>query len=159
MPNYCRGQLRIRGKFENIIQFIENEVRTYDYSKGEEPVVDLSRRKIHRYDDEFSLWIENGCAYVEETHRNFIDDGIYETEKREDGTAVLVVNLFAAWNIKTEPYEVFSKKYDIEFRIYAFESGMQFNRDIWIDGGHAVKNETIKFKDYDWECIAPRIGG
>ncbi|MCM1468824.1 MAG: hypothetical protein NC086_11800 [Alistipes sp.] len=48
-------------------------------------------------------------------------------------------------------------KYEDDFWVYAFASEMQFNRDILIVKGHTVKNETIKFKDYEWERMAPMV--
>jgi hypothetical protein len=162
MPNYCKGQLKIRGKYEDIQRFVENEIRTYDYNVPGKPVLNLSKRDIDEEDGDYCLDLLHGCAYIETTHRNFVDDGTYccsRDENRKDGTSVLVVNLFTAWDIDPEPYAAFSKKYNLDFRVYAFERGMQFNRDIVVMNGHVIKNEKIKFEDYDWECIAPRVGG
>ena len=47
----------------------------------------------------------------------------------------------------------------VDIKLYAFERGAQFNRNIEIIGGKLVKDETIKFDDYDWECVCPLIGG
>lgn len=162
MPNYCRGQLKIRGKYEDIMRFVENEIRTYDYFQYPQAVLNLSKRKIEEEDGEFCLSLLDGCAYIESTCRNFVETGVYvcrRDEKREDGTSVLVVDLFAAWDIDPISYAVFSEKYNLDFKIYAFERGMQFNRDICVMNGHVIKNEKITFEDYDWECIEPRTGG
>jgi hypothetical protein len=162
MPNFCKGQLKVKGKYEDIIRFVDNEIRTYDYNLPGEPVLNLGKRIIYEKDGEYELDLPKECAYIETTHRNFIDKGTYccrRDEKRKDGTSVLVMDLFAAWNIDPVPYIAFSREYNLDFRVYAFECGMQFNRDICIISGRRVKDETIKFKDYDWECIAPKIGG
>lgn len=52
-----------------------------------------------------------------------------------------------------------SKKYNVDLKIYAFEKGMEFNRDIEIHKGRIIKDNKIEFKDYEWECINPLIGG
>lgn len=44
-------------------------------------------------------------------------------------------------------------------KIYGFEKGMQFNRNVEIINGEILKDEEINFDDYKWECICPNIGG
>ena len=44
-------------------------------------------------------------------------------------------------------------------KIYGFEKGMQFNRDVEIVDGEILKDEEINFDDYNWECICPNMGG
>ena len=51
------------------------------------------------------------------------------------------------------------QKYDVDMKLYAFEKGMEFNQDILIVGGQILRDNTIKFEDYDWECICPTLGG
>jgi hypothetical protein len=65
----------------------------------------------------------------------------------------------AAWGIDAKPFAEISKKYGVDFKIYAFERGMEFNQDIEIVAGEIVKDEEIKFGNYVWECINPLIGG
>ncbi|MBB5146203.1 hypothetical protein HNQ35_001404 [Cerasibacillus quisquiliarum] len=36
---------------------------------------------------------------------------------------------------------------------------MEFNQDIEINKGEIIKDEEIKFDDYEWECIYPNLGG
>lgn len=49
--------------------------------------------------------------------------------------------------------------YDIDIKIYAFEAGMEFNQDIEIIKGKIIKDDEIKFENYQWECIEPNLGG
>ena len=65
----------------------------------------------------------------------------------------------SAWNIDTDCLRIISKLYDIDFKIYAFEGGMQFNKDIEIIKGKIIKDEEIRFNNYIWECIDPELGG
>ena len=48
-------------------------------------------------------------------------------------------------------------KFDL--KLYAFERGMEFNRDIEILNGVLVKDKTITFDNYYWDCVCPLIGG
>lgn len=43
--------------------------------------------------------------------------------------------------------------------IHAFEMGMEFNQVIEIIDGKIVKDEELHFKDYQWDCICPKLGG
>lgn len=52
-----------------------------------------------------------------------------------------------------------SKKYNVDFRVYGYEMGLEFNREIEIVEGRLVTNRRIKFKDYKWECPDPTLGG
>lgn len=63
------------------------------------------------------------------------------------------------WNIDETPYIEMSKKYNVDFRVYGYEMGLEFNREIEIVEGRLVTNRRIKFKDYRWECPDPTLGG
>ena len=47
----------------------------------------------------------------------------------------------------------------VDFRVYGYEMGLEFNREIEIVEGRLVTNRRIKFKDYKWECPDPTLGG
>lgn len=47
----------------------------------------------------------------------------------------------------------------MDIRLYGFERGMEFNQEVIIENGEIVKDEEIKFDDYDWECVMPHLGG
>ena len=96
------------------------------------------------------------------TRRNFIDpveNEIYVYDEDEGKQIICLKNFEAAWGIDAEALRVISKRYDIDFKIYAFEAGMEFNQDIEIMKGKIIKDEEIKFEDYVWECIEPYVGG
>lgn len=71
----------------------------------------------------------------------------------------MCIDFKAAWGIDAETLRVVSEKFNIDFKIYAFECGMEFNQDIEIIKGKIIKDKQIKFNDYTWECINPTIGG
>lgn len=164
MPNWCKGNLKIRGKKENIIKFLTEGTSLLDgfwepkEIKPEIEVNDCDEIEIKNIDKVKGI----DCLYIKGTRRHFIDlieNEIYIHNTDEKEAVICLENFKAAWGIDTEALRVISKRYSIDFKIYAFESGMEFNQDIEIIKGKFVKDEEIKFKDYVWECIEPNIGG
>lgn len=164
MPNWCKGNLKIRGKKENIIKFLTEGTSLLDgfwepkEIKPEIEVNDCDEIEIKNIDKVKGV----DCLYIKGTRRHFIDpieNEIYIHITDEKEAVICLENFKAAWRIDTEALRVISKRYSIDFKIYAFESGMEFNQDIEIIKGKIVKDEEIKFKDYVWECIEPNIGG
>ena len=157
MPNWVEGNIRIRGKAKDIIQFIkENMV----YALCEDKYTPI----IEYYADSEELYVRkpNECPYEElwfEGTRNFVIGYISAYFGNEDFGVLVMDNFHAAWSIKPEIYVKWSKKYGIDFRIYGFERGMQFGQDIVIENGVLVKDETMEYKDWDWECPCPNWGG
>jgi hypothetical protein len=98
--------------------------------------------------------------HVKGTKRNFVQTTYIEWEFEEKEENVLILeNYKAAWSIDVAPLVALSKDYNVDFKIYAFEKGMQFNQDMEVVKGKVVKNDTIKWDDYRWECIDPSLGG
>ena len=164
MPNWCEGNLKIRGEKENIIKFLKEGtslLEGYFFPKEIETEIELNEcneiiiKNIDKHNGIETL-------YIKGTRRNFIDpieNEIYIHNTDEEEAVICLENFKAAWGIDAEALRVISKRYDIDFKIYAFESGMEFNQDVEIIKGKIVKDEEIKFKDYVWECIEPNIGG
>ena len=164
MPNWCEGNLKIRGKKENIIKFLTEGTSLLDgfwepkEIKPEIEVNDCDEIEIKNIDKIKGI----DFLYIKGTRRHFIDpieNEIYIHNTDEKEAVICLENFKEAWGIDTEALRVISKRYSIDFKIYAFESGMEFNQDIEIIKGKIVKDEEIKFKDYVWECIEPNIGG
>ena len=44
-------------------------------------------------------------------------------------------------------------------KIHGFECGMEFNQVVEIVDGKIMKDEELQFKDYQWDCIFPNLGG
>lgn len=99
--------------------------------------------------------------YIKETRRHFLkpDFEYITTYNVEEKEPIVVIHLEAAWAIDAESLSEISEKYNIDFKIYAFEMGCEFNQDIEIIKGQIIKNEEITFDDYAWECIDPIMGG
>lgn len=122
-----------------------------------EEIYDYDEIEIKNFDKE-----RRDCLYIKETRRHFIDPVeneiyIYDTDKEEQ--IICLKNFKAAWGIDTDALRTISKRYNIDIKIYGFECGMEFNQDIEIIKGKIIKDEEIKFENYQWECINPDLGG
>lgn len=169
MPNWAEGNIRFRGKPENIMAFLKNELECTATERGFETVsfppdvvwndldeVTLSepeeeRNKPGRYWKSF---------YIRGTRRNFIDviAGVYLPRDAKEW--IIILDSFkAAWCCFAEPYIEKSKKYGIDIAIVLYERGCQFRQRIEIVNGQLVEDETQKFADWDWEADFPNMGG
>ncbi len=161
MPNWCKGVLKVRGTKENIVNFLQNGLQSVNFLGD-----NTGNHTVEIEDDEIEIKDVKGDFWIKNTHRNFIErtreySSIYlSLRKYSDDTFVCAIDGFkSAWGIDAKDLAIISKEYGIDFKIYAFEMGMEFNQDIEIVAGEIVKDEEIKFDNYAWDCINPLIGG
>lgn len=164
MPNWCEGKLKIRGKKEDILKFFKDGTSLIDYDKNHETIEIIPNVEMN---DE--LYIENlnktktslKSLYIKGTRRHFLkpDFEYIDTYNIEEKEPIVAIDFKAAWAIDAESLSEISKKYNIDFKIYAFEMGCEFNQDIEIIKGRIIRNEEITFENYVWECIDPTLGG
>lgn len=164
MPNWVEGKLKVRGKPEDIKRWVEECLHCYftkrlgDGSYEDELVE--SAVKFEHDPDACGVRLDTReVAYIEGTKRNFVERGSYGDFCWDNKKPILVVNMKAAWDIDETPYIEMSQKYNVDFRVYGYEMGMEFNREIEVVAGRLVTNRRIKFKDYKWECPDPTLGG
>lgn len=161
MPNWCRGDLKVRGTKENIRKFLLEGLQPI--SKGFLSPELVETEIICDDTWEFSIKSETGAFYILGTRRNFIDGEKIETDINDwedDEEKVIVIEDYkAAWGIDADHLASISEKFNIDFKILGFEQGMEFNQDIEVINGKIIKDEEIKFYDYKWESIRPHIGG
>lgn len=164
MPNWCKGNLKVRGKKENIINFLKDGTILLEGFWNPKGInVELEINEIDEIEIKNISKAENrDCLYIKGSRRNFIDpieDTIFMHETDTDECIICLQNFKAAWGIDADALRTISNRYNIDFKIYGFEAGMEFNQDIEITKGKIIKDEEIKFKDYVWECIEPDLGG
>lgn len=160
MPNWCTGDLKVRGKYRNIKEFLSKEMMIIGGSlfnrEYKEPVIDESCGIEIKVGNQ-GMWFRNAYrSYFENNIDIWIDDELKEND------SILTLNLGelqTAWGTDTEALTKLSKQYNLDFKIYAYERGMQFNIDFEVHKGEVIKNNEIKFDDYVWECTNPEIGG
>lgn len=84
---------------------------------------------------------------------------VYFSEYENDEIFVAVFDSKFAWGISADELLKTCEKYHVDMKIHGFERGMEFNQVIEIVDGKILKDEELHFKDYQWDCICPNIGG
>ena len=160
MPNWCTGDLKVRGKYKDIKEFLSKEMIILGGSpfkrEYKQPIIDESYGIEIKVGNQ-GMWFRNAYrSYFENDIDIYIDDELKEND------SIITLNLGelqTAWGTDTEALTKLSKQYNLDFKIYAYERGMQFNIDFEVHKGEVIKNNEIKFDDYIWECPNPEIGG
>ncbi|KGQ61069.1 hypothetical protein [Gallibacterium anatis] len=146
MPNWCVGDLKIRGKVENIAQFLTE-------------CIDDCNVQVNGCGD---LEIENiGGQLIKNIGRVYCDNGRNETIEGYGSAECLVViiPIMVAWCLDPSDIAEVSKRFNVDFRFYGFEKGMGFNQVLEVIKGKITLNKYIEFFDYVWECPLPMLGG
>lgn len=162
MPNWCEGYLKIRGKKEDIVNFVENEIKLL---KLKSIILEPEYVDIKMIDDlgEYSFNYKKSFReflYLKNTRRFFVESEEISFYYFEDEVCHLTLEIKQAWAIDIQKLLVgHSKKYHVDFNIYASESGMEFEQYITVINGELVKNEEREYADFQFEAINPELGG
>ena len=183
MPNWCKCNIRFRGKMEDILRLIKenfifckirwNEKTKQTYTEAKLSNVELEGDYLiyvtTPFGDDKDTTNKSYC-YIKETRRNFINlvgtnfesSAVYKLKNKENDYIVVFDEFAAAWNIEPEPYIEMSKKYHVDIRIMGWEQGVGFRQDIVIIDGEIIRNVTDDYGSYDswmWESALPYVGG
>lgn len=151
MPNWCVGTLRVRGKSENLKNFVLKGLKPVDFLGNECSKIEL---------DEFGYATSDGMCWIEGTRRGFVNDLDVSFEDYEDDSIhTIALDVKFAWGISADDLLKICKNYNVDMKIHGFEKGMQFNQIVEIIDGKILKDEELHFEDYRWECICPNMGG
>lgn len=127
MPNWSRGIIEIKGKGKDIKRFLVEKL-----GEDAKEVIDTGE-KIILIPDRY-IWFEG-------TNRNFIEGQIeFEYTSQEVDSHFEDNGFMAAWYVEPEPYEVFSKQYDLEYIINVVEVLGGFEQEVHIQNGKVVKD-------------------
>lgn len=166
MPNWCEGNIRFRGKKENIKQFLINEIvccRSENHETVEEkPIINENGELLTITKPEAHSWF-----YIKGTRRNFLDDDMLEVWLEEEDPdkemIVCIDNFKAAWSFAYhDAWLELTKKYDIDVKLTGYERGMLFSqiKAIYRDG--RIKEDVKEYEsseDWWWNCPQPNNGG
>ena len=161
MPNWCVGDLKIRGEYGKIKEFITQEFFIEEVSAFKvkcNNVVINDDRGIKIDVGECGMWLKRTRAVIKKD----IDVWLSFKNKENREKEIVTVNLGelkSAWGIDVELLTTLSFKYQIDIKIYAYECGMEFNVDFEVHKGEIIKCKEIKFEDYQWECTNSNLGG
>lgn len=168
MSNWCGGVIKIRGKRDNIKAFLkdiliptslwgiklEYEIEETDYS--------ITFGVKERHKDLYEAYGEVSW-YLQGTRRAFIIQNKrieFEFWRDVEEDEILTIEGFKqAWGIMPKDYLDFSKKYNVDIKIFGYEKGMEFTQEVEIIKGEITKNKETKYKDYQWEVAFSELGG
>lgn len=161
MPNWCSGFMKIRGKKQDILDFFKNEVAMLTYEDIYK--LTISEAVFENDEDEFAYSLKkakNQKWYLRNSYRFFFEDKEIYFEDDEQEIFYLNLEIQQAWRIdEQELLTDHSKKYNLDFNIYASERGMAFEQYITIVDGKVIRNEAIGYDDFEFEAINPSLGG
>lgn len=165
MPNWCEGVIKVRGKKNDVISFLENEILKMRHTAlFEEPKSENIKLKDDGYEYSYRLPdVDNEYFYLNNSTRCFIEQNEIEfynySDEDDDDETHVTLKFKQAWDVEEELFEKLSEKYNIDFNIYASERGMEFERYITLIKGEFTRLETKKYDDFYFEAINPEIGG
>ncbi len=163
MPNWCEGVIKVRGKKNDVISFLENEILKMKYTGIFETKSENIKMKNIGYEYEYKLDDDKReYFYLKDSSRCFIEQNyieIYNYDDEEEYETYVTLKFKQAWDVEEDLFEKLSEKYNIDFNIYASERGMEFERYITIIKGKFTRLETVKYDDFYFEAINPEIGG
>lgn len=179
MPNWCAGNIRFRGKLDNIIELLRHNIVCCRYTDEHE--TETASAKVEYNDDYCEIRVSSpfeegnlGWFYIDGTRRNFLDLDVcgseiasvssYIPDKEENEKSWIFVfeNFAAAWSIEPEPYVEMSKEFGVDIKIFGWERGVGFDQEIEVIGGMLIKNYCSEHQDYIdwmWNTALPYMGG
>ena len=172
MPNWAEGNIRFRGKRENLITFMKNEICSVvtdanDYCKiepvkYEEDPSGWTCRLIKKPESEYSL-------YFKDSRRQFIDGDNIAYDVLElsfsEGPSVnkdqtIIVDHFkGAWGVDEEIFKQYAMKYKIDIRICVWECGLQWSQIVTFYKTGSVDSDYRSYSDWLWDSPMPFTGG
>lgn len=145
MPNYCDYEMMVKGKKENVEEFVMVIKTDYEYDKAGNCKCEAGRH----------LW------RVFEANSDIVDI--------EDGLVVASVWGYCAWSVFSCMFdgdgtyqhdrpngcgttlEIESKNLGLEIEVYSKEPGMCFMEHYYIDNGEITTDECVEYAEY---CIS-----
>lgn len=167
MPNWCSGVLKVRGKKKDLLNFLNNGIERYGYSRdaNDEYTKYPLDAQIDEYGDVFCEETDsehNSWLHFKDSRRLFIDNNIEWYFSSDDKEDIQVLDIKQAWDVDTNYFVKISKKYNVDFKLKCFEQGCQFVREIEVIKGNLKKDKTKEYKSYKnyaWAVYDPRLGG
>lgn len=146
MPNWCEGVMKLRGSKDDILSFLED---------GIEGCFNDSSVKIDEFGEEVNILHTH---WIKHSERAFIDEQTVYIPEEED-PVVLTLKIRQAWDFAVADFVKIAKKFNLDIRLFGWERGVQFSREILIVDNNVIKDRTYKYSDWDWEVPFSDLGG
>lgn len=185
MSDWAEGNIRLRGKRDNIIKFIQNEMigviekintewdqldmggvvagRLIDYEQVPVETEDncggqtlIIRRKPETGD---AFYFKNSVRQFIFTEDREIEVSFSEGTTRNKDTVVLLDDFYGGWDIDDDYFSAQAKKYKIDIRVFAWERGMSWSAIYTFYRNGAKETDRKTYSDWMWDSPMPRYGG
>lgn len=158
MPNWIEGTLRVRGTRENIMRFLTEGLAYYDMTDF--PCErELPQEEFLRVFDEDEINVLKNNVHIKNTRRAFIEKQDIYIYEYENGICLAPILARQAWAFVADNFKDLSKEFNVDFRFYGVEKGMEFCQDVEIINGEITKDNEIEFDCWHWDCPMPLMGG
>ena len=159
MPNWCSGWMKIRGKKQDILDFFKNEVSIFTVTDN---FTQIRSEAVfeEKYDEYIIKKMKNQTVYLNNSYRFFFEDDELVFYDYGGDCSYINLEIQQAWAIDVHELLIsHSKKYNLDFNIYASERGMEFEQYITIVDGKIIRDDVIKYDDFEFEAINPSLRG
>lgn len=146
MPNWCEGVMKLRGSKDNILRFLK---------EGFEPSYKNSVIEIDEFGEEVNITNVN---YIKNTSRAFVDEQYFYIIEAGDST-IVSIKMRQCWDFAAAEFVEIAKKFNLDVRLFGWERGMRFSREVLIVDNNVIKDRTYKYSDWDWEVPFSDLGG
>lgn len=155
MPNWIEGTLKLRGESKDLKRFFDTGVQQPSYHFRDS----LKKEDFIKCDycDGDNLVEIKEDAWIEGTQRAFVNEDCFV--EFGDGCETVCIPIRQAWTFVAENWKNISEKYDLDVRLYGFEKGMEFSKEVEVIDGEITIDNEIKYEDWDWDCPMPLMGG
>ena len=167
--HWAEGNIRFRGKRDNLIRFFSHELVTIREQDNGcisevpvtlEPTADGYSMKIIRNAD------TKGALYFRGSNRQFVDMEDFECrfefsegKNCNKDQIVIFTGYRAAWNVDYNYLKVKAEEYKIDIRIFVWEEGIEWSSVVtWYKNGQ-IEEQTRKYADWLWDASMPYYGG
>lgn len=155
MPNWIEGTIKLRGERERLRRFFLERIEALGGKSLEECV----KCRFDGCDEDEAIVDDE--VWITETCRAFIQPCVisWGGERATACAPILQAWTFCGGDERRRQWEEVSKSCGLDIRLSGFESGMEFYEDAVIISGRIVVDTIRKYKDWDWDCPMPRLGG
>ena len=151
MADYMVGALKIRGKVDRVIEFLnENTAGLSIY-----------------FDDDSKLIINFLNSDDYSVFKNSLETTFAASNKaseingfeNNDVAYICFDEIKCRHNFETAYFLKAAQKYGIEFKFHGFDYQREINQVVEIKDGKVIWDDELTFKDYFWYCLYPFKGG
>lgn len=154
MANWMEGSLKLRGKSDDILRFLNEGL------KNKPEIVEETEEHYGIY---FGSPDCQELIYILDTDRAYVNSyAVSEITLDKGNNVVLCISVQQAWDFRVEDWIKTAMKYDLDVRLFGIEGLGGFMHHIDILNGEVVLDECLNYGSYEsfvWNCPFPWMGG